>query len=531
MNKGIYKKYHFELILIFIFALFLCGLRHYLPFVNDLYELQARSIENGRMAIFSASQNTLIFDSTIYHDSIFMSWGILPAIEYIIWSFISFSLLSPSILYYIHLFIIPLLVVKITGKSFGGYITLISPFFLYFLREDISAIDISYIYGLSYLLLSFYLDKKKKYWWARLSLVLTCLCRFGFFPLVIIFLGFKCYRERKYARELLTALITISALFSVNYLKFENIFFWGERFNKFQGEWITILKTLQVDSFQPERLLFSLVDFVRGVFFNFDGEKIFGNSFTISQLDSRLLYILIGTVIILCFLKLLKLKVRKDLFLALFLFELVFSIVFIRFFSYRLLFVSFLLLIFSMEIEVKSSKLAVLVFGVFAVFQILFSPDIKVRENMNREIQYRNEVFNVDYADKSEYVCKDIIDARKYPPQVFDSLFTGFEVKNEKCFVRNPFSLLLNKNRANCKLTVDIKELSCQDLWLKSIMGDHFFRTEGNVCVSLMESDYRGEVILYFMDDFEKKISKKNIYNDIMLKEFKRINMDCVNEY
>ncbi|EQC46853.1 hypothetical protein [Bacteriovorax sp. Seq25_V] len=531
MKKSTILKYHLEIIVVVLLVFFGLFLNYFDPFVNDLYILQANAILNGKLDIVSASSDLLIFDSTIYKNSIYMSWGLLPAFEYIIFSKLTFGMLSPSVLFYIHLGLIPILLKKISESSSLGYIALISPFFLYFFKQDVVAVDLSFIFGLSYFLASIYARKKEKHYIGAIGIIASALCRFGFLPILISYLLIDSLRFKKYFLNLLTIVVAVGSVLYVNYLKFENFLFWGERFNKFQGEWITILKTLQVDSFSLSRIGYSFIDFVRGVFLNFGGEIVYGNSLAISQLNSILIYIFIGALVYMLLSKLLEVKLCDTSMLLLFFVDILFQIIFVRFYSFRLLFISFILLFLSFEIRIKKDKFSLLAMICCFLFLIILNDSIGTRHNKLDTLQNRDEVHSYDYSDKTEYLCEDVKSALRRDRQVFDSLFTGFVIENERCYAKNPFSILVNKEKKRCLLEIDLKDITCDKLWLKSIAGDNIFKEENGVCSAIIESDYIGELLLYLIYDFENQIVGQNIYMNKSKSEFIRLNLDCVNEY
>lgn len=456
-----------------------------------MHQLQAEGIKNGHLWLGLDATQFLFLDSTYFDGKLYMSWGIIPGLVYTFLDFVyPLGNFPKSLLYLLHIniliFGIYTLLKEFILKNSERFIIFLfiasSPFISYYFSGDISTIKITSLYSLTYFVWALYFCKKEKQLLMNALLLICILTKFSYLPFACLVTTGSYFKSRRRIYLLSLPIFLISLMF-VNFLKFDDFFFWGERFNKFQGEWFTIFKTLQIDTHSFSSYLWSIVDAFKAVFIN-QGETFFVQSLTISQVtSSAIVPIFLGIFVIIKENNYFKKEEKWDslIILSLFVVGFCFQVLFQRFYSLRTLdfiFISGMLFLITVKKMKKTTFLPLAVISIISVLSIETT-----RNNVTKDFSLEIDddlIASPHYTSRSEYNCLKISSMSKREREV---LTPGV---NKDCSIQNAMSFVLNtedsQKRCHVSLKISGDDINCQDFTLITRRQKLFGLSNGESC-------------------------------------------------
>jgi hypothetical protein len=305
----IYKRYKgkfFLLDLLFIFSAFYLSSYHsynqnniFQHFDQDFFQLLGDSFRELKLSI--SNNINCILDLSESKGDYYISWGPATALLYAIADSFSLFLVGkefPKVLLFLinGLFhswlVLSLIMIELKNRTASYILTFfyLQSFPMYFFfNYDIQTEHISTLYGVTYLLAGLYFYRKSLQrsnlflFLSGLFLGLGVLTRISYwiyaFVFSLYFIGSTKIAKRGKVFILLPICTAVIIFFSYNYLRFGELFNFGERYNKYHGLWTEVINDMRIIPMSWTQLLIQIQEMLND-FFDFNPRyRIFDHSY------------------------------------------------------------------------------------------------------------------------------------------------------------------------------------------------------------------------------------------------------------
>lgn len=472
-------------------------------FSNDLYQLQANSLKEFRFNLGMPLDKLVILDTTVHQNQIYMTWGILPAITYAIFDVLTFGGPFPkSILYILHLVLLLVAIWKLIKLSNVDEVTKsiiffsigLSPLIGHYYTGDISALKINGLYSLCYLMWAIFFQIKSHSHFAQSFYLFTSLTKFNYLPHIIVLNLFHFIKSKK-IKILFWSISIIMACLAINYLKFGDFFYWGERYGKFHGEWFPHYKMLFLDFWSPSKFVMTLVDIPKA-FFQTQNDRFYEashvNSF-ITYKDSITPFLMILVTYLSRKEKSLQQNPLKFFLISLFIFTFfIEKTLSVRAMAPFFLIIMIFLVLSTKKVRPKVIKSTLIPLAVISLAQKNFASN---NIYPSPRLFIKDEISAVDGKWwKPNYRCLDI--QKMQPDGLIQKAFPGIE---RNCETKKAFSIVIDKTSQSCTGKIKIENVNCEQLLVFSNGTQNPVVGGQSACAFKFKDSSFGAYFLYFI--------------------------------